>query len=120
VEKEELTLEKMTQLMLDKLKLISNMHSSVLENVDQTHNRRRRNYVARKDKQEFVGFEEGKTMVKMRKLGKRRAFLANWEGSYAFMEYKDEKGYKKFDDNNQVCIIKGIDGKQWERARRDL
>jgi hypothetical protein len=36
VEEEELTLEEMMQLMVEKLKLISNMHSSVLENVDQT------------------------------------------------------------------------------------
>jgi hypothetical protein len=35
-------------------------------------------------------------MVKMRKLGKRRALLANWEGPYAFMKYKDKKGYKGF------------------------
>jgi hypothetical protein len=36
VEKEELTLEEMTQLMVEKFKLISNMHSSILENGDQT------------------------------------------------------------------------------------
>jgi hypothetical protein len=59
-------------------------------------------------------------MVKMKKPGKRRALLANWEGLYAFMEYKDEKGCREFDDNNQVCIIKGIDGMQWERAKHDL
>jgi hypothetical protein len=35
VEKDELTLEEMTQLMVEKLKLIFNMHSYVLENVDQ-------------------------------------------------------------------------------------
>jgi len=28
-------------------------------------------------KKKFVGFEEGNTMVKMRKLGKRRALLVN-------------------------------------------
>jgi hypothetical protein len=36
VEKDEFTLDEMTQLMVEKLKLISDMHSSVLENVDQT------------------------------------------------------------------------------------
>ncbi len=35
VEEEELTLEEMTLLMVEKLKLISNMHSFMLENVDQ-------------------------------------------------------------------------------------
>jgi len=36
VQKDELTLDEMMQLIVQKLKLISNMHSSVLENVDQT------------------------------------------------------------------------------------
>jgi hypothetical protein len=35
VQKDEVTLDEMMQLMVDKLKLIFNMHSSVLENVDQ-------------------------------------------------------------------------------------
>jgi hypothetical protein len=56
----------------------------------------------------------------MRKPRKRRALLGNWEGPYAFMKYNDEKGCKEFDDGNRVYIIKRIDGKQWERARRDL
>jgi hypothetical protein len=59
-------------------------------------------------------------MVKMRKLGKRRALLANWEGPSAFVKYKDKKGCREFDDGNQVCIKKGINGKQWECARCDL
>ncbi len=73
-----------------------------------------------KGKPEFKGFEEGKTMVKMKKPRKSNALLANWEGPYVFMKYKDKKGCKEFDDNNLICIIKGIDGKQWECARRDL
>ncbi len=72
------------------------MHSYVLENVDQTHKKQHRSYVERKGKQEFAGFQEGKTMVKMRKLGKRRALLVNWEGLYTFMKYKDKKNYKFF------------------------
>jgi hypothetical protein len=39
VEKEGFTLEEMMQLMVEKLKLISNMHSFVLEIVDQTQKR---------------------------------------------------------------------------------
>jgi hypothetical protein len=68
--------------MVEKLKLISNMHSSMLENVDQTWKRQCRSYAARKGKQEFIGFQEGKTMVKMRKPRKRRALLANFESLY--------------------------------------
>jgi hypothetical protein len=67
VEEEELTLEEMTQLMVEKLKLISNMHSFVLENVDQIRQRQCRSFVAQKGKQKFVGFKERRTMVKMRK-----------------------------------------------------
>ncbi len=111
VEKEKFTLEEMTQLMVEKLKFISNMHSFVLENVDQEQKRQHRNYVAQKGKQKFVGFEERKTMVKMRKPKKRRALLANWEGSYALKKYKDDNGCREFDDDSGVCIIKGIDGK---------
>ncbi len=59
--------EEMTQLMVEKLKLISNMHSFVLENVDQIRKRQCRSFVAQKGKQEFVGFKERRTMVKMRK-----------------------------------------------------
>jgi hypothetical protein len=69
----------MTQFMVEKLKLIYNMHSSVLENVDQAQKRQCRNYVAQKGKQKFLGLEEGKTMVNMRKPGKKRALFANWE-----------------------------------------
>jgi hypothetical protein len=50
-------------------------------------------------------------MVKMRKLGKKRALLANWEGPYAFMKYKDKKGCREFDDGYRVCMIQRIDGK---------
>ncbi len=84
--------------MVEKLKLIYDMHSSVLENVDQAQKRQCRSYVARKGKQEFLRLEEGKTMVKMRKPRKKGALLANWEGPYAFVKYKDEKGCREFDD----------------------
>jgi hypothetical protein len=97
--------------MVEKLKLIYDMHSFVLENVDQAQKRQRISYVARKGKQEFLGFEEGRTIVKMRKLGKKKALLANWKGPYAFVKYKDEKGCRKFDDGCQVCVLQGINGK---------
>jgi len=98
VQKDELTVDEMTQLMVEKLKLIFDMHSSVLENVDQAQNKQCRSYVAQKGKQEFLGLEEGRTMVKMKKPGKNKSLLANWEGPSAFVKYKDEKGYREFDD----------------------
>jgi hypothetical protein len=54
VEKDELTLDEMIHIIMEKLKLISNMHSSVLENVDQTQKRQHKSYVAWKGKQEFL------------------------------------------------------------------
>jgi hypothetical protein len=41
-------------------------------------------------------------MVKMKMPRKRRALLANWQGPYAFMKYKDKKGCREFDDGSRV------------------
>jgi len=120
VEKDELTLDEITHLMVEKLNFIYDMHSFVLENVDQTQKKQCKSYATWKGKQEFVRMEEGKTMVKMGKPGKKRALLANWEGPYAFVKYKNEKGCREFDDGYQVYILQGIDGKQWKRVRHDL
>jgi hypothetical protein len=59
-------------------------------------------------------------MMNMKKPRKKRALLANWEGLYAFVKYKNEKGCKEFDDDCQICVLQGIDGKQWECVRHDL
>jgi hypothetical protein len=75
VQKDELTLYEMTQLMVEKLKLIFDIHSSVLENVDQAQKRKRISYVAWKGKQEFLGLEEGRTMVKMIKPREKKHYL---------------------------------------------
>jgi hypothetical protein len=61
--------------MVEKFKLISDMHSSVLENVDQAQKRKRISYVAWKGKQEFLGLEEGRTMVKMIKPREKKHYL---------------------------------------------
>jgi hypothetical protein len=120
VQKDEFTLDEMTQLMVEKFKLIFYMHSFVLENVDQAQKRQCRSYATQKNKQEFSGLEEGRTMVKLRKPRKKRALLVNWECPYTFVKYKDEKGCREFDDGCRVYILQGNDGKRWERARRDL
>ncbi len=99
------------QLMVEKLKLISVMHSYVLENVDQTQKRQRRSYATWKGKQEFSGLEEGRTMVKMKKPRKKKALLVNWERPYTFVKYKNEKGCREFDDGYRIYILQGIDGK---------
>ncbi len=68
----------------------------------------------------FEGFEEEETKIKMHKPGKKRNPVGNWEGPYAFVGYKDGKGYQEWDEGNRICIIKDLDGKHWEWARRDL
>jgi hypothetical protein len=59
-------------------------------------------------------------MVKMKKLGKRRALTTSWEGLYQFIGHADQKGNLDFEEGNRVCIIQDADGHQWERSRRDL
>jgi hypothetical protein len=50
-------------------------------------------YATRKGLQTFEGFIEN-AKIKMRRLGKKRSLLSNWEGPYFFVEYKDAKGLK--------------------------
>jgi hypothetical protein len=40
------------------------------------------NYVSRKGKQMFVGFIEGDSYVKMKKLGKKKSLISSWEGPF--------------------------------------
>jgi len=36
----------------------------------------------------FVGFEEGKTYVKIKKLGKKKSLTSSWEGPFLFMKMR--------------------------------
>jgi hypothetical protein len=64
----------------------------LLENVEQAQRRKKKVYAARKGLQTFEGFTEN-AKVKMRRPGKKRSLLDNWEGPYFFVEYKDGKGF---------------------------
>jgi hypothetical protein len=57
--------------MISKLCLIAKMHRKVAENVNQAQVRQKKAYVSQKGKQMFLGFKEGETYVKMKKLGKK-------------------------------------------------
>jgi hypothetical protein len=59
-------------------------------------------------------------MVKMKKLGKKKALTFSWEGPYQFVGHTDGNGNLDFEKGNMVCIMKDVDGHQWERSRRDL
>jgi hypothetical protein len=59
-------------------------------------------------------------MVKMKKPSKKCALAASWEGPYQFMGHVDGKGNYDFEEGCCLCIIQDVDGRQWERFRRDL
>jgi len=49
-------------------------------------------YVVRKGLQTFEGFIKN-AKVKMRRPGKKRSLLSNWEAPYFFVDHKDGKGF---------------------------
>jgi len=61
---------------LQKVKFIASIHESVLFNVEQAQQKQKRTYATRKGKQVFEGLIAEETMVKMKKLGKKRALTA--------------------------------------------
>jgi hypothetical protein len=67
----------------------------------------------------FEGFEGG-VKVKMQKHGKQKNLASSWEGLYVFVTYKDGKGFQDQDEGGKTYIIKDLDKKHWERARKDL
>jgi L-rhamnose mutarotase len=100
--------------------LVANIYKTLLENVEQVQKKQHKVYVARKRLQLFEGFEEGDTKVKMHKLGKKRNLMGSWEGPYDFVSNKDGKGCQEQDEGSTTCMIKDLDGKCWEKARRDF
>jgi hypothetical protein len=59
-------------------------------------------------------------MVKMKKPGKKKTLISSWEGSYQFVAHADRIGNLDFEEGNKICIIKDVDGNQWERSHMDL
>lgn len=80
--------------MILKMQMITNVHKTLLENVEQAQKRQRKVYVVRKGLQTFEGFIEN-AKVKMRRPGKKRSLLSNWEAPYFFVDYKDGKGFQE-------------------------
>ncbi len=74
---------------LQKVKLIVSIHENVLLDVEQAQKKQRKTYATRKGKQTFEGLVIEETMVKMKKLGKKKALTANWEGPYQFVAHVD-------------------------------
>jgi hypothetical protein len=82
------------------VKLIASIHESVLLNVEQAQQKQRRIYATRKGKHTFEGFVADETMVKMKKLGRKRALAASWEGPYQFVGHVDGKGNFDFEESS--------------------
>jgi hypothetical protein len=74
----------------------------------------------RRGKQTFEGFVAGHTMVKMKKLGKKKALTSSREGPYQFVVHADGIGNLDFEGGNKICIIQDGDGNQSERSHRVL
>jgi hypothetical protein len=97
---------------LQKVELIASIHENIFLNVEQAQKRQRKTYAARKGKHLFEGLVAGETMVKMKKLGKKRALTTSWEGPYRFVGHADGKGNLDFEEGSQICIIQDVDGHQ--------
>jgi hypothetical protein len=44
-------------------------------------------------------------MVKMKKLGKKKALTSSWEGPYQFVVHVDGIGNLDFEEGNRICIL---------------
>ncbi len=102
------------------MELIANIHKDVLLNIEQAQEKQRSAYASRKGKHLFEGLIAGETMVKMKRPGKKRALAATWEGPYQFVGHVDGKGDYNFEEGYRLCIVRDVDGKEWERSWRDL
>jgi len=112
--------EAMAAQFLQKMKLVTSIHENVLFNIEQAQKTQRVTYASRRGKHVFEGLVAGETMVKMKKPGKRRALIANWEGPYLFVGHTNGKGNLEFEEGSRICIVQDADGCKWERFHHDL
>ncbi len=101
---------------LQKMELIASIHENVLLNVEQAQKQQRKTYATRKGKHLFEGLVAGVTIVKIKKPGKRRALSTSWEGPYQFVGHIDGKGNFDFEEASWLCIVRDVDGHQWEKV----
>lgn len=79
------------------MELVAKLHESLLKNVDQVNRNKKMTYVTRKGHITFHGFGGKKIWVKMHKPNEKKYLLANWEGPYLFVGYKDGHGHQEHD-----------------------
>lgn len=68
----------------------------------------------------FPSFVARKNMVKVEKLGQKKALEVSQEGPYLFVGYVNGKEEVDFDEGKHIYIIKGLDEDQWQEPQRDL
>lgn len=103
--------------MISKLQLIAKMHGKVV-NVNQTQVKQKKAYVYQEGKQMFLGFKEGETYMKMKKLGKK-SLASNQEGLFLFIKYLDGNGYMDQDEGSRICVVQDKEEQLWDKPRRN-
>lgn len=106
--------------MVNKMELVTKLHESLLENVDQVQQKQKGTYATRKGHIMFHSFGEEEVWMKMRKPNEKKYLLASWEGLYLFVGYKEGHGHQEQDYGSRVCILNDKAGQVWERVRCDL
>ncbi len=54
-----------------------------------------------------LGFKEGETFVRMKKLSKKKQTAFDWEGPYLFIRNLDGHGFLEQDEGGKICVVKG-------------
>lgn len=85
----------MAKHMISKLQFISRMHKNVSKNIHQTQVKYTQTYASSKGKQMVLGFKEGVTFVKMKKLDQKKSLASSWEGPFMFVRYLDGNRMKE-------------------------
>jgi hypothetical protein len=116
---EHVGLEVLAEQMVHKMQLFTNVHKSLLKNIEQDQKKQRKVHAACKGLQIFDGFEENNKM-KMCKPSKKKSLVYNWEGPYIFMDYKDGKGPHMQDHGSWIFIVKDFNEQHWECVKKDL
>jgi hypothetical protein len=101
------------------MKLIRNIHENVLLNVEQAQKKQGKTYATRKGKQTFEGLVTGETMVKMKKLGKKKALTSSWEPHTNSLDMQVGMGtliLKKATNYPSLKMLIDINGKDHTRT----
>ena len=104
---------------MEKAITIFQANQQVLVNIEQAQARQQIQYTRRKNVATFARLEPGKTLVKMRIIGKRRTLDRNWEGPYEFVDYRSSVTTTS-NLGGRICLLKDKNGQEWERPRRDI